>query len=316
MPEASGIERLGRVRLRGHPSEAMDLSAAGIVGDLLVVAGDEADRLLVFRREGDDYRLLPDCDVVLNDRLAEADIEGIACEGDLVHAIGSHSRKRPKPKPADSREANLARLETIGPPDPARDVLVRFRLASDGTHSELEATTLRPAIEADPILGPFAAIPCKENGVDIEGLAIRDGVLRVGFRGPVLQRGFVPVLSCRFASPIAATESLYLNLGGRGVRDLDRVDDGFLVLAGPVGDVPASFPVYLWDGGDCLPGGGQPTGAGRLALLGEIPTPEGGKAEGLVVESESAHDYTALILYDGLADGGATRFRIRKPPAP
>ena len=159
-------------------------------------------------------------------------------------------------------------IETIRPPSPFRSILARFRLAADGGHSDLATTTLRSVIAGKTALQPFAQIPCKENGVDIEGLAVRDGLLRVGFRGPVYQRGFVPVLTCTFANPVTAADTLYLNLGGRGIRDLERVEGGFLVLAGPVSDVPVSFQLYFWDGTDCVPGGAAATAPGSSRLDG------------------------------------------------
>ncbi|MBQ0818798.1 DUF3616 domain-containing protein, partial [Microvirga sp. HBU67558] len=45
----------------------------------------------------------------------------------------------------------------------------------------------------DPHLGPFLAVPSKENGLDIEGLAVRGNRLWLGLRGPVL-RGHAVVL--------------------------------------------------------------------------------------------------------------------------
>lgn len=313
MPENREIELLGPVKFKGHPNDGKNLSAAGLVGDLLVVAGDEDDRLQILRRRGDHYELLPGRAIPLNDAGQEADVEGIASEGDTVYVIGSHSCKRPKPKPAASREENVRRIETVEPASPSRDILARFRLAADGTHSPVEASTLRPAISRSPVLRAFGQIPCKENGVDIEGLAVHEGQLRVGFRGPVLQRGFVPVLACSFGTPVAASEIVYVNLGGRGIRDLERVAGGFLILAGSVSDAPVSFQLYFWDGADCLPGAIEAGAAGRLALIGEVPNPRNAKAEGLVVEGETDEHYTLLILFDGLDEGGATRLRIRKP---
>jgi hypothetical protein len=312
MTDPRGIEPVGEVKFKGHPRDGKDLSAVGVVRDLLIVAGDEDDRLQVLQRRNDHYEVLPGREVPLNDAGQEADIEGIACEGDTIYVVGSHSCKRPKPKASASREENLGRLEIVEPPSPFRSLLVRFRVSAEGEHAALEATTLRAVIAGTKVLEPFTHIPCKENGVDIEGLAVRGGLLHVGFRGPVFQHGFVPVLTCSFASPVTAAEALYLNLGGRGIRDLERVDGGFLVLAGPVSDVPASFQLYFWDGADCLPGL-RDRGEGRLLLLGEVPTPEGAKAEGLAVERESDGHYTVLVLFDGLKEGGAARFRVRKP---
>src|SRR5256885_12453391 len=50
MADGASIEPMGRVKFKGHPSDGKNLSAAGLVGDLLLVAGDEDDRLQVLRR--------------------------------------------------------------------------------------------------------------------------------------------------------------------------------------------------------------------------------------------------------------------------
>ena len=39
-------------------------------------------------------------------------------------------------------------------------------------------------IAKSDVLAPFTRLPAKENGVDIEGIAVRDDLLYVGFRGP------------------------------------------------------------------------------------------------------------------------------------
>ncbi|HEY1189865.1 MAG TPA: DUF3616 domain-containing protein [Gemmata sp.] len=311
MSDAPKIELIETVKFKGHVRDGFNLSAVGVVGKFLVVAGDEDDRLQVLRRDGDHYELVPDREIRLNDTGAEADIEGIACEGNTVFAIGSHAAKRPKLKPTATRTENRAKLEVIEPAPASRSILVRFQLSADGTASDLKRTTLRPLIDSNPLLRPFATVPCKENGVDIEGLAVRAGQLFVGFRGPVLQHGLVPVLTCPFPEAATQAEIVYLALDGRGIRDLEAVRDGFLVLAGPVNDAATGFGLFLWDGRDCTPGGpGEP---GRVQFLGPLPTPDGAKAEGLAVETESDHEYRVLVLFDGLKEGGATRFRVRKP---
>jgi len=310
MSVAHAIVPVESVKFKGHLRDGKNLSAVGLVGNFLLVAGDEDDCIQILRRDGKNYELLSDRTVVLNTVAHEADIEGIACDGDTVYAIGSHACTRPKPD-AITRAVNRSRFESPEPPSPFRSVLARFRLLPEGSSSPPELATLRALLDATQVLRPFTGIPCKENGIDIEGLAIRDGRLYVGFRGPVLQHGFVPVLTCAFADAApGAAELVYLNLGGRGVRDIERVQGGFLVLAGPVNDIAAGFELYFWDGHDCMPG--TPAPSGRLELLGSIPTPEGAKAEGLAVEEESTDEYTLLVLFDGLKEGGPTRFRVRK----
>ncbi len=298
------------VKFKGHVRDAKNLSAVGVAGEFLLLAGDEDDRVQILRRHGANYELLAGREVLLNDVGAEADIEGIACEGDLVYVVGSHSCKRPKLKEDATRQENRSRLEAVEPPSPFRSVLARFRLASDGTVSAPDLTTLRPAIDGNRVLRPFVHLPCKENGVDVEGLAVHHGQLYLGFRGPVLQHGLVPVLVCPFPLGPVTPDVVYLRLGGLGIRDLVRVSDGFLVLAGPVNDVPAPFRLFHWDGADCTPGDGS--AEGRVLLLGEVPAEDGAKAEGLALERETDDGYVLLVLFDDLKEGGATRLRVNR----
>src|SRR4030095_377034 len=86
----------------------------------------------------------------------------------------------------------------------------------------------------------------KDNGLDVEGLAVHGDTLYIGLRGPVL-RGWACVLEVlpttddrdptrlRVAafSDGARYRKHLLDLGGLGVRDLCPDGDDLLVLAGP-----------------------------------------------------------------------------------
>ena len=52
---------------------------------------------------------------------------------------------------------------------------------------------LTEALRGDEHLGSFLAIPGKDNGFDIEGLAVAGERLFIGLRGPVL-RGWAVIL--------------------------------------------------------------------------------------------------------------------------
>ena len=71
---------------------------------------------------------------------------------------------------------------------------------SDGRRSALVgapgAETLVDVLRADPHLAPFVAIPARDNGLHVEGLAVGGDRLFVGLRGPVL-RGWAVVLELR-----------------------------------------------------------------------------------------------------------------------
>jgi Protein of unknown function (DUF3616) len=307
---AGELTELGPVAFKGEIFKSENISGLGVVGDLLVIGADEGDRVQVLKHDGDRYRLVGD--VVLGEGGKEVDIEGIACAGSTVYVMGSHSGRRAKVDEANTYEKNRELIATSGP-EPSRDRVFRFTLDHRGQASGVEATSLRPVIDRDPILRTFRDVPGKENGVDIEGVAAEGDRLYAGFRGPVLRGNYTPVLKFSFVDAADEAELLFVDMGGRGVRDLTRVKGGLLVLAGPVGDGPGSFQLYFWDGRDCLPGLRAGGARGRILRLCEVPARDGAKAEGVAVLRETDSAYELLLVYDGLKDGGATRFRLTKP---
>lgn len=311
-PNAIFPEFLEEVEFLGEVYEAGNVSALGIVGDLLLIGSDEGNKVQIFKRQGNRYRLIQD--IRLNEDGSEVDIEGIACEGDQVYIVGSHSWKRPKMKMERAYEKNRKMLEQVLF-EQSRDHVFQFRIDADGkVAGSIRKTSLRSIIRKNKMLRVFSRVPGKENGVDIEGIAVRNGLLYFGFRGPVLRGNYVPVLVSKFSKELDGYELVYVNMGGRGIRDIVRTNDGFLVLGGPVGDGPGSYQLYFWDGRDCVPGkreNGEP--AGQCIYLCEIPTADGAKAEGVTVAKEHDTSFEFLIIYDSVDKGGARRYRISKP---
>ncbi|WP_432495817.1 DUF3616 domain-containing protein [Kineococcus gypseus] len=204
-----------------------NLSAVRADGEHLWVAGDETATVerLTARRDaaGRVVSYGEEVSVRLGDLVElpagdeeEADVEGLARNGPWLWAVGSHSLKRKRIRSGDTdakarkrlakvvREENrfvLARL----PVDPATGLPAR-RARVGGR--ELTAAvlggrgdSLAELLADDDLLAPFLSIPSKDNGVDVEGLAVHageDGEVRlyVGFRGPVL-RGWAVVAELR-----------------------------------------------------------------------------------------------------------------------
>jgi Protein of unknown function (DUF3616) len=306
---ASSISRLGIINFIGQIQHSDNISAIDISNEFLVIGADEGNQVQILKRQGEDYAVVND--ITLNATAKEIDIEGIACDGNTVYVVGSHSAKRPKIDDEATYEKNRQKIEKVVS-EPDRDRLFRFSLDAEGNAQDVEETSLRSIIDSKKVLKDFSLLPSKENGVDIEGIAIHKQQLYIGFRGPVLRENWVPVLKCRFAKPVNEAELLYVQLDGLGFRDITRVEDGFLLLAGPVGDGPGLYQVYLWNGEDCLPGIRTSGQIGTIEFLGVIPTEEGAKAEGLTLLKESSSDYEIAIVYDGLNNGSPTLFRISK----
>ena len=146
----------------------------------------------------------------------EVDLEGIDLQW-LSHdtgylwLVGSHSRARKQVKQDDSPTKALEKLYTVTL-DENRCVLLRIPVIIGGeglpnlvpscpdpadgakmiTGGRLDE--LATVIADDEHFAPFAGIPGKDNGLDIEGLAVTDDRVYLGLRGPVL-RGWACVLS-------------------------------------------------------------------------------------------------------------------------
>jgi len=341
-PSASAeVQLLAHVVFRGEIRVPDNLSAVGLAagGRFIVVAADEGPFVQVLKRTGpDEYTLhetIPLIDGAQDDD--EIDIEGIACSEDVVYAIGSHSRKRSLLKPDKTQKANRKRLaENLR--EPLREKVFRLELDAAGRlASPIRSTSLRPRLENDELLAPFLAIPGKENGIDIEGIALAPDGLVAAFRSPVFREGFAPVLFFSFDRPEAGRLAL-VHLGGRGIRDILRVSDGYLLIGGPVNDEPVSFELYHWDGRDGIPGKDADL-TGSVKPLGTIPVTERfppagalglgnappvaspvprpvAKPEGLAVLAESPDHYELLIVFDGSLERYAARYRAVRPRLP
>jgi hypothetical protein len=318
------IERLNNIRFDSLLG-GKNASAVCLLPDRALVVADELtddgrNVVQVFERHGDVYHAIPDENVSLDPSGAtnqEMDLEGIAAEGTAIYVLGSHSARRKrvdeKHRYAKNRNALLAPAEL----EPSRDVLVRYTLGAGGKAGPIERTSLRAFLDANEPFRSFRSVASKENGIDAEGLAVRGEWLYIGFRGPVLRGNFAPVVRCRFGQPIKDPEVLFVGLGGRGIRDLTAVDDGLLILAGPVGDGPGTYQLYFWDGEDTVTGEDVRARSAGLSLLGDLPLPdiEGAvaKAEGLALVEERSGHWKVLVVFDGLKNGHAMRYRINKP---
>ena len=186
-------------------------------------------------------------------------------------ALVDHTRSRKPTRPT----RRTARRWWISTPTAARAGTACWNFASTRRRASPRDARSRPRRCCTTIRcsSAFAGLPSKENGVDIEGLAAKDGALYLGFRGPVLRENFVPIARVD-PSGSDEPELLFVKLGGRGVRDIAATTDGFLILAGPNGDQDWSFELFHWDGRDMVTGstGRRAAPCGICAPFRLIPT--------------------------------------------
>ncbi|MET4519491.1 hypothetical protein ACVWZR_002591 [Bradyrhizobium sp. i1.3.1] len=238
----------------------------------------------------------------LDGEALELDGEGVAFAGGRYYVMGSHGHPRDKKGKLTAREIK-ARIS-------ASSQIIRFRTkGEDGTASEIERTPrLREIIAAEPLLAPFMDNRLENNGLTVEGVAIKDNVLLLaGFRGPVLD-GRAIVLSARIDTLFGGSGTDHrlfrLPLGdGRGVRDLAVFENGILILAGPAGNGPGVYAIYAWDG--------ESEEVRRLAELSSFDPNR--KPEGLLPLDRTPSGLRVLILFDSEKKGAPTPIEIGPP---
>jgi hypothetical protein len=229
-------------------------------------------------------------------------------------------------KPIGDTADNLDRLQTIKR-EPNRYTLGRIplvngQLYASCPHPQRPHTTLTAAqlkrrkvgndlthwLKDDRYLGPFleADIPGKDNGFDIEGLAIMGDRLWLGLRGPVL-RGWAVLLELALKEDDPSTLKLqkigpdnaryrqhFLNLEGLGIRDLCPWHDNLLILAGPTMTLDGPIKIFSVPLADLQ--AGQPFL--QPVPIVELPhTLEGDRAEGLTLLNGDGPP-EVLVVYD------------------
>lgn len=225
------------------------------------------------------FRLADLIDLPGRDPDEEADVEGIACDNGYLWVVGSHSLRRKRIREQHVGARALRRLARVGG-QANRQLLARIPIEyatvdglpqlrasceRDGRRERAavlpDAVNLRRLLAADDHLAPFLQIPGKDNGLDIEGIAVAGERVYLGLRGPVL-RGWAIVLELTpYVDPAEPTRlrlrpfadgapyrKHLLDLDGLGVRDLCPHGEDLLVLAGPTMDLDGPVRVYRWRG--------------------------------------------------------------------
>ncbi len=243
-------------------------TALALDANWMLVGDDESNALSVYPRSGG--AAVAQWDYSKNGpKLAkELDLEASAKIKDALYLIGSHSNKK------DGGDAMADRGHL-------------FEVKIEGTGSETRVTYVGKFSDLENQLvawdrgnahglgvdhfGFFSSAaagitPERVDGFSIEGMvgAPNDSALWLGFRAPLASAGtrtsalIVPLTN--YAALIAGTASvaafgvaIELDLGGRGIRSIDRDDSGnYLIIAGPAGSsspsIERNFALFGWNG--------------------------------------------------------------------
>jgi hypothetical protein len=244
---AAGLSALAGAQQVSTYSGSCDASGAvALDADHFVVANDERNELKVYRRgQAQAVGSLALAKFLGTRKDEESDIEGAAPVGTRIYWITSHGRDgKGRAQPTRHRffatevvAGTRPSLEPVGKPYVD---LLRDMVSSEALKSYPLAAAARLAAEAD-------------GGLNIEGLAATsDGRLLIGLRNPI-PKGRALVIPLQNPGDVIKGAharfgtSIELDLGARGIRSIERVGSGYLIVAGPPAD-RGSFALYRWSG--------------------------------------------------------------------
>ncbi len=279
-----------------------ELSAIAVIrGANGLLAPDEGKRVYPFKVDYRNGQITLGEGIKLTDAKGDIDIEGIAAGEEDYFIVGSHGI---------SRRSQIYR--------PNGFTIWKLRVDPDtgspSNDSDIRRGTLADLIALDPTLSPHYRHSLQENGINIEGLAYDSAVghLYAGFRAPTKGKyAFVLEVDVDtvFGGELRTDHELHrLELGeGYGIRDLIKVDKGFLVLAGNAApddaatfDPSREFQLFFWKGS-----GSEVT---KVASVRK-PT-NNAKPEALLLLRETTVLFDLLVLSDSAPNGSPTVLHV------
>ncbi len=265
----------------------------------------------------------------------EIDIEGLSYSNGYIWVTGSHSTKRGKPKGKDEHKdiEKLAKIKLdLNRFLIARIPVIKGELVKSYENPELEQEKLTAAslekigdrnilietLKEDEHLGKIISIelPSKDNGLDIEGIAVRDNRIFLGLRGPVL-RGWAIILEIEVEESTPGILKLkhfeevnrtykkhFIHLDGLGIRDLCWYKNDLIILAGATMTLESLTRVYklskiLKSKGDTIFSQEE----GKLEILFDLPSiSKTDFAEGITLFPYLGEENGILVVYDSPDD--------------
>ena len=279
-------------------------------------------------------RLVPDSEAVVlrtSNEDAELDAEAAATDGRFFYVTGSHSAKRSDcASNPESRHVIRFRLD----PSTGRALRSPANNPAGTLVDYADTDRLWRIMQAQPALAahvgerkclgsePPAKAPLMagQQGVNIEGLAVQNGRLYFGFRGPVVgdvAKVLAVSVDALFTGgePQASVTSIALG-AHRGIRDMVAVKNGLLLLAGPddsTANKGVGWTLAWWDG-KASSQTVTPKVLAALDLTGVKlrSCDEELKPEAITVLEETPEAYKLLVLSDGMCDGGPLAFTVAR----
>jgi len=237
----------------------------------------------------------------------ELDGEAVAMHAGKFYVAGSHGHPRDSNNKLDDKKD----AEEISARISANSQL--FEIVSGSAPKPTQ--NLAKLFEAQKDLKPYINIRLQANGLNLEGLAIWDNAgkteLLAGLRGPLIESKAIVVgaeLNKLFNGPPDEARLIKLDLDGRGIRDLVRYGNGFLIIGGPSGDEDGVYAIYRWDGTST-----RPTLAKTLPEIRGKKKNKQRKPEALLPLDAPADNARVLVMFDGEDNGGPRVYALERP---
>lgn len=326
---------LNRIKLKFQEDEIReDLSAVVYKPDnkYLWLASDEnnaIERLTKIDRatfgEHKSFKL-KDLIAGFNDEDGEVDIEGLDYDSGYLWLAGSHSTKREKPKGDKINKEELEKIER----ERNRYLIARIPVENGElvkSTGELNTAILKKTEKTNILLEALETdnddpnffknllsidLSGKDNGLDIEGLIVRENKILLGLRGPVL-RGAAIVLEIEIEeleSGIIGLKQIgtdgkhykkyFLDLDGLGIREFCLDGEDLLVLAGPTMALDGALRLFrLKNTFDLEEDDFIEREDSNLEVLFDIPFGKGvDRAEGITMYPGLTDNKSILVVYD------------------
>jgi Protein of unknown function (DUF3616) len=273
-----------------------------------LIANDEKKYAQLFRIEG--TTIVPRDLIRLEDKNSDGDpdAEGAAFADPFFYVVGSHGRSRHHAKRHNRSSYVLFRF-----PVDQQSGWPTFEPSGEEEVVGLQSSQrLRKAIKRAARIKAHYDQPLDENGVNIEGIAVKAGRMHLGLRGPSVH-GHAFILTVDADAAFAKKQDLKasvteMKLGkDTGIRDLAAVHDGVLVLSGPVNEQQVPPALFHWN---------AKSGAlKKMKKLGELEFPPAvdakAKAEILLVLRDQANEpWRVLVMFDGPENGAPTEYLV------
>lgn len=287
--------------------------ADGPLPRLCLIADDEAQGaqiVIAKHRNGEAGAFIPLTSERFEGKPLSFDAEGVAYADGVFYVVGSHGR------PRHEKGVDLA-MEQARAKATWKLFAIRFPPGSVNRSGDLrgprpsvvDSADLPAYLKSIPALAAAFDKPLAEHGLNIEGVAVRGGMLFAGLRSPAVEgKGTVVAvpLDALFNGKAGRASLITVDLGKdshgepRGVRDLVAYGPDFLVLAGPQIDPPPGRPIAYGDYAIF-----RATEIGTTTLLSTLPAfGVEAKPEALMPLDQEGRRLRAVLLFDGPKDGG------------